>query len=371
MSLTTLVAEDWTELISRVLRAHRGDDEISCDSRLLARMSGAIEYLAEANGESDDVTVSVMADLITWIAHYQPLANGDNFRLAAYAAAVLAKKNGALLLLKADDLTWLRLRLTGASASEEASEELVGWVRERYLGFSTAMEPAFPMRIGSDEVLEPVRAFVAVPMTPVDDRELTSLERWSSVASAALEKEGLSVYQTIQETHPLRHQVAVLPAVHHIDMREIARSDLFLAFVNRPSTGVGLALGYAQRYRCCQAVLCWAPAGQSPLLRGSAADAELLEVDEATDIEVLIREFVDRRRADLESHRDERVQRILLLRPDVVRLKKALLDAASDPLLGDRLPVGLSVARLQEIFTSLDHFAGASVSELAAIRMME
>jgi len=83
------------------------------------------------------------------------------------------------------------------------------------------------------------RVYVSGPLTVGGTDEIERLKQFYEAIAAVCRGQGYATYVPHQHTDPISHSSILPRNVYEIDMRQVSRADLVLAYVGRASHGVG------------------------------------------------------------------------------------------------------------------------------------
>lgn len=343
----------------------RRGEAVQCQEMALAKIAQAMQQVASGRSLVEGVIEAGITGL-AGVALVRPLLGSDNRRLAASIIRELARINDVLLdpPLHASDLDWLfeSSEPTADAALLQCESEL----RRRLVRIDDLI--SFTELVHADVKTPPApRAFIGCAMTGVPQDDLDSLERASADVADTLSERGLAVYQPVTMFHPYRMPGAASdPRMHDEDLRQLVRADLVIGFIDRPSTGLGMVLAYAERSHCLQLIFMRGGAARSPLLLGTTADAEFYEFTDPAHLSAVVNDFLVRHDRELLARQALRSRRANRYGPVLNALRDGLRGAADDRL-NDPTVVALNRRRTREILLSVDYLATATLEEVNAL----
>ena len=375
-----LVLADFSLLVPLVVTATTTTQDlkfsVSAGERIVARVVGTCVGLTDYQSHLKRVVAVVVA-----IANERPLGEFDDI-LALFAAHLVAQRQGLELAIDLDNDRF-RQFFYSVSTSAGAVDAFEAWLATMTAGPSatTADNGAQPQLPFVDDLQaalvhphewneawpefssEPVRAYVALPLTGLDRASLDQLAELSDLVAASLSEHGVAVHQPHLYTNPLDHGGYSGREIHDIDTRQTMDSDLVVALAVASSWGGGKELAYSERYSALQLILVPSGSSGSRLVVGTTADIEVATFVASDDLAAIIADYVARRRSDLEARRDARVHRPQRHQATLERLSHALAHA-SPGQLADMI---VSSDRLDELVQSPNHLAGASLDEFSLV----
>ena len=279
-----------------------------------------------------------------------PVATDSSDRLSLRLARRLAIKNGFVLE------AWLKSRVFGSHshcrgrmtirASTALHQSILGAIIDR----ETGLPPADMWASPSLPFPEPIRAFVALPMSSIQERELNRLKELGGAISDALSSLGILTYQPVQWTDPFIYpELAYSPATHDLDTDHLVRTDLFVGLHERPSTGFGVAMTYANRSGAAEILLGVKAGYGSPLVVGSTGDVEFASLSDPVSAVHTVENFALRQWPLLEMRRRRRVARSSRYGRLLAAFRDSMGAADRDGRLDTQLPALLTAARCREL----------------------
>jgi hypothetical protein len=241
-------------------------------------------------------------------------------------------------------------------------DTVAGWASARATlrGAPTAAQLEFDLGPIVPETA--IRAYVASALTDLSDDEYADLRKLSSTIKRALDEDGISTHCPTDYTDPRTTSDDPPHRVSRIDYAAVLRSDLIVFIANRPSSGAGKELVWAERNGNVTLLLASLGARPSRLVTGTTCHMTGLAGDQTPEaLAMAIRGFVQDHRAELEAHARSRSERLATHQ----RLLEAMF--AVLPVVLQRLADGphwLTQERAEEIVASVDHVANASLAEI-------
>ena len=209
-----------------------------------------------------------------------------------------------------------------------------------------------------------IRCFIGLPMTDPSDTELRRLGERSDEVADRLAGLGVACHQPFLKSNP---RAAHLDAktIRAIDESEVARSDLVVLLVERPTLGLGVVASLAER---AGAVVVIAIADQvkiSPMLQG-VARAVFVPFDE--QLPEALENLVTTRRAELEAAAGRRMERQSRWQRHLAQWRDELSKVRGDGVV---LPpeVGLDRDRFRQLLSGAHHLTYATYDEIQAVRI--
>jgi hypothetical protein len=218
--------------------------------------------------------------------------------------------------------------------------------------------------------LRSYQAFVAPPMSSLDDEVITLVKSHSAQIEQLLTSNGFSqVSQPLIYTDPAEYPAAAYDAetVRRLDLRLILKSDLVVIVMLSSSPGLGTVAAWAGRTGA--QVLLMVPADVelvSPL-PASGHNTRIVRTGWPLEQEELV-DYLKSIDASLESSRRKRESRIAFAW-ELQDLRDAALRLGADYVTMN-LPEWLSCARVLEILRADDFYATATVEEIQAVRLV-
>ncbi|MDQ6947491.1 MAG: hypothetical protein M3256_14770 [Actinomycetota bacterium] len=345
-----------------------------------------------------EAVVAGIAAVIESVAVECPLSE-MNENLAIAASCFLAQANGMRFSASVDDATF-RKEYVRAGQETSSAKRLAEWVRlhvtQEAGRASLFVEPSPRLPLlgldpesdegarlsNAEEVLrEPaawsedwpadttdgLRAYLASPLTGLDEDGLHELQTLCDEIAKVLSNEGIAVHQPVLHSNPQIHKAYSPREIHVMDVGKTMNAD-FLIAICAPSLGAGKELAYVERYRTPQLLL--VPEGDvlSRLPAGTTADVEVHFFNDAPHAAQIVTDYVHRKTRALDRHRTARVARETRWAPLLGRLRAAVVDLGEPTRRADVTEeVLLTPDRVEEILSSPGHLAGASLDEIDSL----
>lgn len=209
-----------------------------------------------------------------------------------------------------------------------------------------------------------IRAYIASALTGLSPEEHADLMVKCNVIRDALAEDGIHVHVPMDYTDPLSTGDDPPDRASRIDFSAVIRSDLIVLIANRPSTGAGKELVWAERNGCMTLLV--ADPGTTPSRLVSGTTARLMEVAVSLapgDLAAEIKGVVEAHRDLLEAHARERAVRPIGRFGDLLAQMEPLLPDVRAGLARGQV-TGLTAERAAEMVSSVDHVATASLVEI-------
>ena len=238
---------------------------------------------------------------------------------------------------------------------------------ERWLMYQTGSDPAkaqLTLDFLPAVAPSPIRAYIASALTGLSPEEHADLVAKCEVIRVALAEDGIHVHVPIDHTDPMSTGDDPPNRASRIDFSAVIRSDLIVYIANRPSTGAGKELVWAERNGCMTLLV--ADPGTTPSRLVSGTTARLREVAVSLapeDLAVEIRAVVAEHRDLLEAHARERAARSRGRFGDLLTEMEPMLTDVLASLARGQV-TGLTAERATEMVFSVDHVATASLVEI-------
>jgi hypothetical protein len=247
--------------------------------------------------------------------------------------------------------------------------DVEAWLRDRTDSATQPGDGQLSLNFASNVSPSPIRAYVASALTGLNDQEHAALVDCSEVIKGILAEDGIHVHCPTDYTDPRDTGHDPPSRAARIDYAAILRSDLIVYVANRPSTGVGKELVWAERNGCVTLLIGDPSSTPSRLVTGTTGRLTEIAASLAPDaLASEIKRAIAENRTVLEAHARERGSRA---RRYWERLDRFLnvLPQVEESLAGDSTR-GLTLARAREIVSSVDHLANASLIEIDAFAEM-
>jgi hypothetical protein len=283
---------------------------------------------------------------------------GPNTRFALTVASDLAGRNGALLDVdNCEAYFHILIDQSPTSMSDSRIADIRSLISDHlYLADEKDLEV---IRLTDRNLARTtgLTAFIAPPMSGLADDLFQNLSDACDLVEGILRDNGFTeVFQPIHYCDPRSFPETCTDSslVRVSDIDNVLSSDLVIAFVNRPATGVGIILAWAERNGSAQFLIEDRDSFFSPLPSSSRGVVGTGQFD--GDLDQVLRSFLLQNRDAITNHRDQRVRRTELQGPDLNRFRDAFAQSVKRGF-GKPLPGWLTITRVFEILRSVDHFA--------------
>lgn len=214
---------------------------------------------------------------------------------------------------------------------------------------------------------DPITAYLACALTGPTKDQLKVVELISSLVSDLCAECGVLVHQPVLHTSPKDHPDLSPMEVHLADFGKVIASDAVILLGDYPSWGGGKELAWAERMRIPVLVLLHEDEKISRLVEGGTGDIQVGRWRFVGDVRGVWRDFFERRKQRLETHRRLRTSRGYLWGPVLSRLNNAYASLSVDGRREVAATALLTDYRVREILGSPLAVAEASVDELQAL----
>lgn len=216
-------------------------------------------------------------------------------------------------------------------------------------------------QLGLAAAPDPVRCFIACPMSNPSPLELDFVAEVSDQIASVLSAAAIACYQPIQHTDPRRVPgLAHSHVVREIDEREIARSDLVMLICSLPATGIGVVAALAERYGAITVVISDRDR-VSPMVTGAQPEPEIMHLD--TNLPANIVDFLDEHGEALVRRSRRRSQRMIALAARLGEYRLRLATLTDDELTAE-VNLTLDRERFRQLLAWEGFLLGASLDEV-------
>jgi len=338
------------------LTVHTGSYADLC-LRLIEVDQRASEYYRWAEPEQADL-VQLMIVAVCSVAQ-NPVFDADNDGFALTCAGMIADRNGALLDTEGCQfLVRLLIHQAGPDLAADANQADLRALFCDYLYKKEDQEAETVKLVGDREIRNPyLTAIITPPITGMTGEPLEKMEKLCDDIELVLRARGFSeIFQPIHYSSPDRYPVSSLDPelVRRSDVDNILRSDLVVAILAKPATGIGSVLTWAERGGLVQLLITDDPGAKSPLPNSSLGPIDRIPLA-SESLADAVSAFIEAYREPLDDHLKQRLMRPEVAGGDLRRFRDAFMRIGRTELAA-KLPKWFTVERAIEIVRTVDHF---------------